>query len=209
MDDIEGLIQSATNGEAVGDAADALLTPEQIEAIRASGKDRKPPTAKRPPDEPGESASGDDDSDDEPEPQPKRPRSRGPFAGYRKHEVEAEAERLAQRVEELERERAQESAAPNPNVLRDLAFTIEFASRIGFGSAALIRGPHWKITDEEVERIKETGVIALGPMAQEYANALPWINLASALGVPIAMRIAEDRRISKLQALEGLPDDAT
>ena len=198
-DELDNLVgEAASGGDATGDAAEALLSPELLEQVRNSGKGRQPPKAVRPAEPATSDDEVDDDEVDEDEPAP-RPRSRSKYARYRKHEVEAEAERLAQENEELRRAAEARKQTVDPNAVRDLAFTIEFAARLGFGTAAALRGPHWQITDPEVQRIGETGSIALAPLAEEYAHLLPWINFAAALGAPIGVRVAEDRRISALR----------
>lgn len=207
-DEVEALIESATrNGDGESDAADALLSPEQLEAVRASGRGRRPPNVTRPaePEDDGGGATEDDDD----EASTPRPRQSRKWAGYRKHEVEAEADRLAQELEDLRRnvEAAQQSrVTPDPNALRDLSFTIQFVARMGFATAAAMRGPHWQIAEDEAARIGDSGAVAMAPLAEEYAHALPWINFAASLGAPIAARIAEDRRIN---ALRTMTNDAT
>lgn len=200
MSDVDDLIGSVTEGEASDDAAASLISPDALARLRASGSGRRPPNATRP-------AEPESDGTDEEEERP-RASARGKYARYRKDELLSEVERLAQRVEELSAQLVdkEESRKTDPDAVRDLAMTIQLLSSFGFGVMGSLRGPHWNTTKEQNAQIGASGAIALAPYAAEW-DWMPMAQFAIILGGTIGQKVAEDRRISKLQ--EVPPDDQT
>lgn len=76
-----------------------------------------------------------------------------------------------------------------------------------FGIIAHRKGDHWRLTDEEENRIGRGAAKALGPWLPALGEYLPWIFLLGSLYDAVDSRMLVDARIAaeKKQAAEGVP----
>lgn len=202
-DQFDALIVDATeNADAIAgadDAADALLTPEKLDAMRSTK--RGAPRAVRQPEAPAEPDGGDDD-DDAPPPPSHRPHAREKWL---KRDWQAHAERMEQEAEEARRAledaaRVREESATSGEGLRESQQLVAFVALYGFGVMAAARGPHWAIDQTRAEAIGDPGGKLLSMFG---ADLPPWfppaVALSVTLGGTIVEKMAEDKRIRALQ----------
>lgn len=102
---------------------------------------------------------------------------------------------IAAELEQTKAALAAEQARNDTNKIGELARSIEFAAILGFGMAANVRGPHWKVTPEEAKALGSTGANAFAPYAKQMTTHLPWMVFAGQLGAILYKRIEHDKQL--------------